>query len=176
LVLEISTGQGNALDDLRHALPEVGLFAWSFFLTARFWQLHLRLFSALNGKINERLVELNNQLLFFIVLLPFATAFFGNHFHNMIGLAVYAVDIILIGYIQITLRRRILSFLHESGDFDDGAVGDSTPYILTPTIMAISLPLAFLNPRVAYGFWALVVALTILRVGGQKLKRALLSE
>src|SRR6476646_6810468 len=65
LLLEISTGHGNALVDLRHAVPEIGLFAWSFFLTARFWQLHLRLFSVLKGKVSERLVELNNQLLFF---------------------------------------------------------------------------------------------------------------
>lgn len=168
LVLEISTGNGNAWRDLHSALPLLGVFAWSFFLTARFWQLHVRLFDALRGeKIPSGVVDINSLLLFFVALVPFSTRFYSEHYHQAWGLAVYAIVITLIGLTQARLRLKILEEVEgKSPEITD--VRNIWPFVIVPVVMAVSIPVAFLSSIVSYVLW---VALILLNIGQGLIRR-----
>jgi len=163
LVLEVTAGDGNAWHDLKEALPELGVFAWSFFLGVRFWLLHVRLFGAIKGKIPEDFADTNALLLFFVALLPFSTKFFSDHFHQAWGAAVYAIVIGLIGLCQARLRSRILHHAGDDQSEEVQAVRDAWPYIIIPSLMALSIPFAFLSAVVAYSVWGLFILINIIR-------------
>ena len=164
LVLEITAGHGNAWHDLKEALPELGVFAWSFFLGLRFWVLHVRLFGALKGKIPEDFADTNGVLLFFVALLPFSTKFFSDHFHQTWGAVVYAVVIGMIGFMQARMRARILQHAGKDDKSEEvQAVRDAWPYIVIPSFMALSVPFAFLSAVIAYAVWALFILVNIIR-------------
>lgn len=163
LVLEISTGNSSAWHDLKEALPELGVFAWSFFLGLRFWILHVRLFSAIKGDVPEDFADTNGILLFFVALLPFSTKFFSEHFHQPWGAAVYALVIGMIGCMQARLRVRILRHVDDDDSKAVQAVRDAWPYIIIPSFMALSIPFAFLSATVAYSVWGLFIIVNIAR-------------
>ena len=54
-------------------LGAIGLFALSFFLIARFWLVHHRLFAGLPSMLDPGFVVLNFAFLAMICLVPFAT-------------------------------------------------------------------------------------------------------
>lgn len=164
LVLEISVGDGSAWKDLQHAFPELGLFAWSFFLVAHFWQLHVRLFDALkNSKVAPEIVGTNSLLLFFVALVPFATSFFGNHFHQAVGFAVYGVVVGAIGIMQTRMRAMIVGTLTEDTSEAARAVRDTLSYMILPIIIWVSVPLAFLSPIIGYILWAIALITNFIR-------------
>lgn len=164
LVLEITTGDGSAWKDLQHAFPELGLFAWSFFLVAHFWQLHVRLFSALKGdKAAPEIVGTNSLLLFFVALVPFATSFFGNHFHQAVGFAVYGIVIGAIGIMQTRMRSMVVGTLGTDTSDAARAVRDTLAYMILPIIIWISVPLAFLSPIIGYILWGVALVTNFIR-------------
>lgn len=164
LVLEISTGDGSAWKDLQHAFPELGLFAWSFFLVAHFWQLHVRLFSALkDDKVAPEIVSTNSLLLFFVALVPFATSFFGNHFHQAVGFAVYGAVVGAIGIMQTRMRAMVVGTLANDTSEAARAVRDTLSYMILPVIIWVSVPLAFLSPIIGYILWAVALVSNFVR-------------
>jgi len=163
LVLEIGTGDGAAWHDFQAAIPELGLFAWSFFLVARFWQLHVRLFGALKDKIPGDFMDINSVLLFFVALLPFATKFFGDHFHQSVAFAVYAAVIGMIGLVQARIRSLIITQIKDDDSEEAQAVHDALPFVVIPIIMAISIPAAFLSPTIGYILWGGAILVNIVR-------------
>lgn len=157
LVLEITVGNGDAWQDLRLALPQLGVFAWSFFLIAQFWQLHTHLFALLKTKrVSSAVSDSNIGLLFFVALVPFATKFLNSHFHQMWGLVVYAAVVTCIGLAQLRLRAHIIQHGKKSGA-DTADIWNALPYLITPIAMALSIPAAILSPWVAYALWAFVL-------------------
>ncbi len=163
LVLEISTGHGDAWNDFKDAIPELGVYAWSFFLVARFWTLHMRLFDALKEYVPEEIVGQNHVLLFFTALTPFATTFYSNHFHSVTGLAVYAAIMAIIGFVQVNMRRTILKYAKRDKNEQTQTVRDIVPFIIIPTLLTVSIPLAFVNPKISYVFWGALALQNIVR-------------
>lgn len=158
LVLEIAVGGGDASHDLQSALPELGVFAWSFFLIAQFWQLHTHLLATMKTpKVSADISGTNILLLFFVALVPFATKFLNAHFHQTLGLIVYAIVVACIGVVQFRLRTTIIAHLKKTGEADDSSIHDTLPYLITPIAMALSIPAAVLSPWVAYALWAAVI-------------------
>lgn len=155
LVLGISVGNGNAWQDLHQAVPELGIFGWSFFLVAQFWQLHVYLFSSLKNKdVPVSVANSNSLLLFFVALLPFATQFFNKHFYQAMGIGVYAAIIVFVGLAQLRVRYLIIRYHKELGDNETQSVHEIMPYLVMPVLMALSVPAALLSQYIAYALWA----------------------
>lgn len=68
----------NALKAFKPVIPKLSSYALSFVMIAVFWVSHHDLFHSIQ-KSTRALLWLNNLWLFWICLLPFPTAFLGEH-------------------------------------------------------------------------------------------------
>jgi uncharacterized membrane protein len=84
LVLELhvpelhDTSVHGVLSALQSIFPELAAFAFSFLTISVFWVNHHHFFHELN-KADWQLLWYNNFLLFWLALVPFTTAFLGQH-------------------------------------------------------------------------------------------------
>ncbi len=81
----------NALYDIA---PKGLSFAISFFTVAIFWVTHHHIFLHLTHE-NWKLMWYNNLLLFWLVIVPFTTAFIGNYPTQSLVVGIYALNLFL---------------------------------------------------------------------------------
>ncbi len=100
LVIEIDvpfladTSFPTILNGLMRTLPHLLSFAFSFFALAVFWVNHHHFFHVL-GRTDWVLLWHNMHLLFWLALVPFTTAFLGEHPDVPLVAAIYAVNLAL---------------------------------------------------------------------------------
>jgi uncharacterized membrane protein len=89
----------------KQTLGEIGLFLLSFFLIARFWLLHHRLFRDLPEFVPTRFVIVNFGFLASLCLMPFATTTYSENAEDMTALVIYSVLIATTTILLTTLFR-----------------------------------------------------------------------
>ena len=100
LVIEIEVpflpdeSTATVFSGLFRTLPHLLSFAFSFFTLSVFWVNHHHFFSALN-KTDWILLWHNMHLLFWLALVPFTTAFLGEHPGASLVAAIYAGNLAL---------------------------------------------------------------------------------
>ncbi|WP_405566266.1 TMEM175 family protein [Polaribacter sp. Asnod6-C07] len=98
---------GDTLLILRNRIPSfIGLVV-SFMVTAIYWVSHLRIIKYVSS-INSKLLWLNIMLLFFIVLLPFSTAFYVKGFSYNGPFAFYCFNLSAIGLFNVLMNFYII--------------------------------------------------------------------
>ncbi|MFY9242595.1 MAG: TMEM175 family protein [Polaribacter sp.] len=97
---------GNTLEILSNRIPSfIGLVV-SFLVTALYWIAHMRI-TKYASTINNRILWYNIGLLFFIVLLPFSTAFYVKGFSYKGPFAFYCFNLSAIGFFNYLLNSYI---------------------------------------------------------------------
>lgn len=98
---EIKTG--DTLLILKNRIPSfIGLVV-SFLVTAIYWIAHMRILKYAST-INSKILWYNILLLFFIVLLPFSTAFYVKGFNYEGPFAFYCFNLAAIGFFNFILN------------------------------------------------------------------------
>lgn len=163
LVIEIDvpfladTSFPSVMAGLLRTLPHLLSFAFSFFALAVFWVNHHHFFSVL-GKADWVLLWHNIHLLFWLALVPFTTAFLGEHPDVPVIVAIYAMTLCFAA-LAFTLMARH-AFFH--GCFTNGEVPEKTRMQFVKLSAtgaagyALAAMLAFGSVWVA---WALIVAI-----------------
>lgn len=77
MVLELKAPEGEALGDLLKLWPSFAIYLVSFVFVAIYWINHHNLLT-LAPRATPTLIWANNLLLFFLSLIPFATAYVAN--------------------------------------------------------------------------------------------------
>jgi len=149
LVLRIdppTPAPGESLSDalLQTTLGELGIFALSFFLIARFWLLHHNVFTHLPDRVSSKLVALNFVFLALICLVPFTSELYTQYGGDPMAFAVYAITIALAGTII-----SIIAVL--------GGLPLTLRSVAVPVIFCASIPLAFVVPGWAWVLWLLIL-------------------
>ncbi|MEO9570878.1 MAG: TMEM175 family protein [Polaribacter sp.] len=109
LVLEIvipsykEFNTGNTLLILKNRLPSFIGLVISFMVTAIYWIAHMRIMKFVST-INNKILWYNILLLFFIVLLPFSTAFYIKGFSYKGPFAFYCFNLSAIGFFNFLLN------------------------------------------------------------------------
>ena len=94
---------GNTLIILKNRIPSfIGLIV-SFIVTALYWVAHMRIMKYVST-INSKLLWYNILLLFFIVLLPFSTAFYVKGFSYNGPFAFYCFNLAAIGFFNYLMN------------------------------------------------------------------------
>ena len=78
MVLELRPPEGTTLEALQPLIPVFLSYVLSFVFVGIYWNNHHHLFQAVRV-VNGRVLWANLQLLFWLSLLPFATAWMGEH-------------------------------------------------------------------------------------------------
>jgi uncharacterized membrane protein len=107
MVLELRPPQGTDLRALLPELPAIATYALSFVFIGIYWNNHHHLLRASRG-IDGRAMWANLHLLFWLSLVPFATAWLGRN-HSAIGPTVfYSLILLLDGIAYAMLVQALL--------------------------------------------------------------------
>jgi uncharacterized membrane protein len=120
------------------ALPQMLAYALSFFIIARNWLGHHRMFKMIK-RIDGRFIALNLAVLGLIALVPFPTEVYGNYPQERTALIVYCVAISAPSIASAVLFR----YASEGNRLID----PSTPreWVLHSQLRALSIPAVFLT-------------------------------
>src|SRR6201994_1729380 len=96
MVLEFKVPEEATLSPLLALLPHVLIYALSFLYVGIYWNNHHHMFHAAKS-VTGGILWANLHLLFWLSLLPFASAWVGEHYTESLPVAVYGVLLTLCG-------------------------------------------------------------------------------
>ena len=137
---------------LKHLLPSLYSFALSFFLLFIYWRGFNAVIGTLAKTINFTVVLMSMVYLMLISLVPFSSYFFGKYGSTQVGVAVYAINILLIGLSLHATRKYILrsAEVETSTHWKRRDHRNASVRALVPSGVAIS--------SIIVGFWSTRVA------------------
>ena len=159
MVLELKVPQGADAAALRALLPVLGSYVLSFIYVAIYWNNHHHLLHACE-RINGAIMWANMHLLFWLSLIPFVTAWVGDHRDAALPAALYGVVLLMAGVAYIIMERQMV---RESGPQSvlAEAVGRDRKGMLSLGGYATAIVLAFVSPRLAELVYAAVAVMWI---------------
>jgi len=169
MVLELKRPQGARFADLAPVVPVFASYVLSFIYVGIYWNNHHHLFHTTH-RVSAGILWSNLHLLFWLSLLPFATAWMGENHVAPVPTAVYGVVLLLAGVAYYVLQSTIIA-QQGPGSLLASAVGRDWKGKVSPVIYLSAVPLAFVSPWIANGMYALVALLWL--VPDRRIERAL---
>jgi len=168
MVLELKVPHGDSFGALAGLLPTFVSYALSFIYLAIYWNNHHHMLHAVR-QVNGPILWANTHLLFWLSLVPFATAWMGeNHFASR-PVALYGL-VLLMAALAYYLLSRLLIRHHGEGSVLGTALGADFKGKLSIALYAAAIPLSFTSRWVGFGlYW--VVALMWL-IPDRRIERA----
>jgi uncharacterized membrane protein len=152
MVLEMKSPNGTNLAALRPVIPVLLTYILSFVYIGIYWNNHHHLLHA-TQRVNGATLWANLHLLFWLSLVPFATAWMGENRFDSWPVAVYGVVLLLaaIAYFILT-RATILAT----------SIGRDTKAKISIAIYAAAIPLAFAKPWIAGSCYVIVAIMWLI--------------
>ena len=107
MVLELKVPHGASWDDLAGVLPVFLSYVLSFVYVAIYWNNHHHLLYTVN-RVDGLILWANTHLLFWLSLVPFATAWMGENHFAKLPTAVYGVALLMPAIAYLLLQKAIL--------------------------------------------------------------------
>ncbi len=142
------------LHGLASRVPSILVYILSFVFVGIYWNNHHHLLRA-TRRISGAVMWTNLHLLFWLSLIPFATAWVGSAHANALPASAYGVVALGAALAYFALQRSILRANSDHAAILR-AVGKDVKGIVSPLIYAGGLALAFVSPYIAYGCYAIV--------------------
>jgi uncharacterized membrane protein len=154
MVLELKAPHGAAWSDLAPLAPGFFSYVLSFTFVAIYWNNHHHLLYTLT-RVNGTILWANTHLLFWLSLIPFATAFCGENNFAPVPTAVYGVALLMPGCAYYLLQRAIIHL--EGADSTLARVlGRDLKGKGSLVLYATGIALAFVNPWVSIAIYLAV--------------------
>lgn len=169
MVLELAPPAGTALADLFGLWPKLLSYALSFVMLAIYWNNHHHLFQAART-VSGGVLWANMLLLFFLSLLPFGTAWMGEHSFAATPTAVYGGLLILPAIAYYILVRALIAAPGQPPTIA-AAIGRDVKGVGSIAIYAAAVPIALLAPFVGFAIYVLVAIIWI--VPDRRIERAM---
>lgn len=146
---------------LRHLLPYFISYSFSFMMITILWNNHHHLFSVLE-KTDQRLLWQNFMFLFFLSLIPFATALVGSNHRVPIAPVMYSTVMMLTTLSFAIMRHHSLKkrLTHHDEDKEltreiaKVSLKSRRKAFIATLIYLIAIPIAFVNVYLAYACFA----------------------
>jgi uncharacterized membrane protein len=153
MVLELRPPPGDALAALQALIPGLLIYVLSFAFIAMYWNNHHHLLRA-TRRISSGVMWANLHLLFWLSLVPVVTAWVGAHPRSRWPAVIYGAIGFLAGvaYYLLTLTIRAVNQDTRINEL----LGRDVKGKLSVVIYTLGIGLAFLDPLLAYGSYALV--------------------
>ncbi|MES1190713.1 MAG: TMEM175 family protein [Steroidobacter sp.] len=156
MVLELKVPHDVSLVALCAMWPVILSYVFSFTFIAIYWNNHHHLLHVVQH-VDGRILWANMHLLFWLSLVPFATAWMGeNHFESL-PVATYGVVLLFSGIAYFILVRALLA-RHGRDSTLGKAIGDDFKGKISVVFYVIAIPLAFVHVLIS-GVIYLTVAL-----------------
>jgi len=129
-------------------------FGISFAVIGRFWLVHHRFFGEVRA-FDGRLMALNLFYLAWIVLIPFSSQVLGEYGNTTAGVVTYSLNLAGV----VILGWAMAGYVHRAGltSVDEGAHREARlRAAFIAGVFLLSVPVAFLEPRVAPFLWLIL--------------------
>ncbi len=156
MVLEMKAPLGSHLRDLHPLLPIFVGYLLSYIYVGIYWNNHHHLLHA-TERVSGRVLWANLHLLFWLSLVPFATAWMGNTRFARWPVAAYGC-VLMAAAIAYWILVQALLRLHSTHSVLRDAIGRDRKGKLSVLVYAIAIPLALGWPWAGCAGYALVAA------------------
>jgi uncharacterized membrane protein len=153
MVLALRPPGGDDLAALQSLVPGLLIYVLSFTFIGMYWNNHHHLLRA-TRRISGGVMWANLHLLFWLSLVPVVTAWIGAHPHSVWPAASYGAVGFLAGIAFFILTQTIRAANRDTRINE--ALGRNTKALVSTGLYALGVALAFIEPLLAYGCYALV--------------------
>ena len=154
MVLELHVPHGDHVSDLAPMLPVLFSYILSFVNVGIYWNNHHHMLYAAD-RINGSVLWANLHLLFWLSIIPFATAWMGENHFSKWPVILYGGVLLMNGLAYVILSRLLIN---EAGADSPLAVatGDDWKGSLSVAAYITAIGLAFIDPRYALALYVIV--------------------
>lgn len=154
MVLEIKAPDGATLADLMHVLPALLSYTLSFIYVAIYWNNHHHMIHTVE-RVNGAVLWANMHLLFWLSLVPFTTAWLGEHHFAATPSAVYGFALLMPGVSYSILQHTIIRAQGKNSLLAK-AVGRDFKGKISMMLYFAAIFLAYLHPLISNMIYAVV--------------------
>ncbi|MBS1616099.1 MAG: DUF1211 domain-containing protein [Bacteroidetes bacterium] len=154
MVLELKVPHGDSLADLAAILPIFLAYILSFLYVAIYWHNHHHLLQLVRH-INGRVLLANTFLLFWLSLVPFATAWMGENGFSKWPVVLYGLIMMMCGG-AYNLLEHFLIQAEGAGSLVRKTMGNDRKARISVILYLSAIGLAFLDTRFSLAVYALV--------------------
>jgi uncharacterized membrane protein len=160
MVLELQPPHEVSWEALLPLVPVFLSYLLSFIFIGIYWNNHHHMLQACKV-VDGRVLWANLHLLFWLSLIPFATAWMGETFFATWPVAIYGAILFVTGFAYYVLERALTGVPGQSALLAQ-AFNRRTKEWMSLTGYALSMPLAFVSPWLSMGLYVFVAALWFL--------------
>ncbi len=172
MVLELRVPHDDQLSSLKPLLPVFMSYILSFIYIGIYWNNHHHMFTAVNH-VNGKVLWANSHLLFWLSLIPFASAWMGENNFSKWPVLVYGF-ILMMNSIAYYILAQTLIKIHGKDSTLAIAIGRDKKGVISLVIYVIGIVLCFIDSRVSLGLYALVACMWL--VPDKRIEKKLISE
>jgi TMEM175 potassium channel family protein len=169
MVLELKVPHGADWAALSGIAPNFVSYVLSFIYLAIYWNNHHHLLHTVT-RVGGLILWANSNLLFWLSLIPAATAWMGENFLAPVPTAVYGAILLLPAIAYYLLQKAIV---HKQGANSvlAGALGSDVKGKISPVLYIAGIGLAFISPWLSIAVYVLVAVMWL--VPDRRIEKAL---
>jgi len=172
MVLELKIPEGSGLDVLIAMSPNFLSYVLSFIYVGIYWNNHHHLLQA-TGKVSGTVLWSNLNLLFWLSLFPFTTAWMGTNHFEPLPTAVYGVVLFMAAVSYYLLQRSIMATDGCSSVLRK-AIGSDWKGKLSPALYLLAIGLSFVFHWLAQAIYVAVALMWL--VPDKRIERAIIDR
>ena len=169
MVLELKVPHGGDLEALKSSLPVFLSYVLSFLYVAIYWNNHHHLLHTCK-RVNGAILWANTHLLFWLSLIPFATAWLGENHIAALPTALYGVALLMPAIAYYLLQTAIVRVNGADSSLAQ-ALGADLKGKISPLIYIAGIALAFVNPWFSIALYVLVALIWL--IPDRRIERAI---
>ena len=155
MVLELKVPRDTTLTSLLSIAPQFLSYLLSFIVVAIMWVNHHHLLHAARHA-DARLLWSNNNLLFWMSLVPFVTAYMGNNYRDPRAVALYGAILSFCSIAFVFLRGVIARHHRDNPEMHLYHQRVQRKNLFSLILYVASVPLAFIDVRISFCIFAFV--------------------
>jgi uncharacterized membrane protein len=172
MVLEMKAPHGVDINALRPLVPAFLSYLLSFIYLGIYWNNHHHMLHSVQS-VSGGILWANLHLLFWLSLIPFATAWMGENHFAAVPTAFYGLNLMLTALAYLNLQRRII-VRQGRASLLAVAVGRDVKGKLSFALYVIAIAAATVAPWIA---WALYVAVALMwLIPDRRIERTLITR
>lgn len=160
MVLELKVPKGSEWKDLMALLPKFISYILSFTMILIYWNNHHHIFQTVE-KVNGKILIANGALLFFLSLVPFATAWMGEHNFESKPVILQGIIFFLAGVTYLFLTQKIIE-IHGKDSILAKAVEKNYKGTVSWIGYLAAIVLGFWHPKIAAIIYFLIAMMWLI--------------
>jgi uncharacterized membrane protein len=160
MVLELRVPHGTEWSSLAPLWPVFLSYLLSFVYIGIYWNNHHHMLHV-TEQVNGAILWANLHLLFWLSLVPFVTAWMGENHFAPVPTAMYAVLMLAAALAYLVLQRTIIRSQGPQS-VPATAVGGDKKGKISAILYLVSIPAAFISPKISGALFAAVALIWLL--------------